>query len=59
MLLKGFNLIPININIAISSYNLGITAFVGKGKKNAHSSNLRQSDLLKIKKFKSINKCLL
>lgn len=33
MLLKVFNLIPININIAISSYNLGIIAFVGKGKK--------------------------
>lgn len=32
MLLKGFNLIPININTAISSYTLGITVFVEKEK---------------------------
>lgn len=33
MLLKGFNLIPININNAILSYDLGITVFVKKEKK--------------------------
>lgn len=33
MFLKGFNLIPIDIDIAILSYNLGTTVFAEKEKK--------------------------
>lgn len=40
MLLQEFNLIPININIAIPSHNMEIILLEEKEKKNAHAPNL-------------------